>query len=54
LPFAVLFAASFYLVKQDVLRASVSGKHLQGSLMMGETSAGLRISKYQKLRDQFR
>src|SRR5260370_9159791 len=35
----VLFAASFYLLKQDVVRASLSGKHLQGSLMTGETSA---------------
>jgi uncharacterized membrane protein YkgB len=35
----VLFAASFYLLKQDVVRASLSGKHLQGSLMNGQTSA---------------
>jgi uncharacterized membrane protein YkgB len=35
----VLFAASFYLLKQDVVRASLSGKHLQGSLMSGQTSA---------------
>jgi hypothetical protein len=54
LQLAVLFAASFYLLKQDVLRASVSGKRLQGRLMTGETSAGLRVSKYLKLRDQFR
>ena len=25
----VIFAASFYLLKQDVVRASVSDKHLQ-------------------------
>jgi len=36
----VLFAVSFYLLKQDVVRASLCGKHLQGSLMSGETSAG--------------
>ena len=35
----VLFAVSFYLLKQDVARASLSGKHLQGSLITGETSA---------------
>jgi len=35
----VLFAASFYLLKQDVVRASLSGKHLQGSLMRGQPSA---------------
>jgi len=35
----VLFATSFYLLKQDVVRASLSGKHLLGSLMPGETSA---------------
>jgi uncharacterized membrane protein YkgB len=35
----VLFATSFYLLKQDVVRASLSGKHLRGSLMTGETSA---------------
>jgi uncharacterized membrane protein YkgB len=34
----VLFAASVYLLKQDVVRASLSGKHLQGSLMSGQTS----------------
>jgi uncharacterized membrane protein YkgB len=34
----VLFAASFYLLKQDVVRASLSGKHLQGSLMSDPTS----------------
>jgi hypothetical protein len=49
LQFAVLFAASFYLLKEDVLRAPVSGKHLQGSLMTGEISAGLGVSKYLKL-----
>jgi uncharacterized membrane protein YkgB len=35
----VLFAVSFYLLKQDVVRASLSGKHLQGSVMCGQTSA---------------
>jgi hypothetical protein len=35
----VLFAVSFYLLKQDVVRASLSGKHLQGSLITGESSA---------------
>jgi uncharacterized membrane protein YkgB len=35
----VLFAVSFYLLKQDVVRASLSGKRLQGSLITGETSA---------------
>jgi hypothetical protein len=35
----VLFAVSFYLLKQDVVRASLSGKRLQGSLMSGQTSA---------------
>ena len=41
----VLFAVSFYLLKQDVVRASLSGKHLQGSLITGETSVELRASK---------
>ena len=41
----VLFAVSFYLLRQDVMRASLSGKHLQSSLMPGETSVGLRPSK---------
>ncbi len=37
----VLFAASFYLLKQDVMRVSVSGKELQSSWMTGNrTSAG--------------
>src|SRR5215472_7933858 len=40
----VLFAASFYLLKQDVARALSSVKHLQGSLMTGETSDRLRAS----------
>jgi len=34
----VLFAASFYLLKQDLVRASLSGKHLQPSWMSGQTS----------------
>jgi hypothetical protein len=25
----VIFAASFYLLKQDMVKASISGKHLQ-------------------------
>jgi hypothetical protein len=54
LPFAVLFAASFYLVKQDLLRAVGVWQAPAGTLMMGETSAVLGVSKYQKLRDQFR
>ena len=41
----VLFAVSFYLLKQDVVRASLSGKQLQGSLIADETSVGLRASK---------
>jgi uncharacterized membrane protein YkgB len=36
----VLFAVSFYLLRQDVIRASLSGKHMQSSLMPGETSVG--------------
>jgi len=38
----VLFAVSFYLLKQDLVRASLSGKHLQDSVISGETSVGLR------------
>ncbi len=41
----VLFAVSFYLLKQDVVRALLSGKHLQNSVITGETSVGLRADK---------
>jgi hypothetical protein len=41
----VLFAVSFYLLKQDVVRASLSGKRLQGSLMSGQTSAWTSIQQ---------
>ena len=41
----VLFAVSFYLLKQDAVRASLSGKHLQNSVITGETSVGLRADK---------
>jgi uncharacterized membrane protein YkgB len=42
----VLFAVSFYLLKQDLMRVALSRKQLQGSWMTGkETSAGLGLSK---------
>ena len=41
----VLFAVSFYLLKQDLVRGSLSGKHLQDSVIAGETSVGLRADK---------
>ena len=41
----VLFAVSFYLLKQDLVRASLSGKHLQNSVITGQTSVGLRADK---------
>ena len=41
----VLFAVSFYLLKQDLVRASLSGKHLQDSVITSETSVGLRADK---------
>jgi uncharacterized membrane protein YkgB len=41
----VLFAVSFYLLKQDLVRASLSGKHLQDSVITGETSVGRRADK---------
>ena len=41
----VLFAVSFYLLKQDLVRASLSGKHLQDSVITGEASVGLRADK---------
>jgi uncharacterized membrane protein YkgB len=34
-----LFAVSFYLLKQDLVRASLSGKHLQGTLITTEIPA---------------
>ena len=34
----VLFAVSFYLLKQDVFRASLSGQYLHCSLIIGKTS----------------
>ena len=41
----VLLAVSFYLLKQDVVRASLSGKDLQGSLGTSQTSAEIRAAK---------
>jgi uncharacterized membrane protein YkgB len=41
----VLLAVSFYLLKQDVVRALLSGRDLPGSLGTGQTSAGVRASK---------
>src|SRR5262249_31127241 len=41
----VLFAVSFYLLKQDMLRVPLSGKHLQASLITDKTSAVLQASK---------
>ena len=42
----VLFAVSFYLLKQDIARASLSAEHAQGSSSIIEgTSAGLRAGK---------
>src|SRR5215470_7144796 len=38
----VLFAASFYLLKQDLVKASLPGTHLQNSWPSGEVSAELR------------
>ena len=35
----VLFAASFYLLKQDVMRVSLSGKYLQCAIPRGGSSA---------------
>lgn len=37
----VLLAVSFYLLKQDVARASLSGKHPQASSMVGNASPDL-------------
>jgi hypothetical protein len=39
-----LFAVSFYLLKQDLVRASRSGELLQGSFMTGAPT-GLRTGK---------
>jgi uncharacterized membrane protein YkgB len=41
----VLFAVSFYLLKQDIVRAALSERHSPGNLFMKETSAGFRESK---------
>ena len=41
----VLLAVSFYLLKQDVLRASFSGKYLQDNLTIRRTSHDLSASK---------
>jgi uncharacterized membrane protein YkgB len=41
----VLFAVSFYLLKQDLVRAFLSDTNLQGNLGAGETSGGIRTSK---------
>jgi uncharacterized membrane protein YkgB len=41
----VLFAVSFYLLKQDVVRASLSGKHLDSDLMTSQISAEFRAGK---------
>jgi uncharacterized membrane protein YkgB len=41
----VLLAVSFYLLKQDMVRASLSGKYLQESLTIGKTSPSLPASK---------
>ena len=41
----VLFAVSFYLLKQDVVRASLSDRDLQGSLGTSQTSDGIRAAK---------
>jgi uncharacterized membrane protein YkgB len=41
----VLLAVSFYLLKQDVVRASLSGRDLKDSLGTGQTSAGMQASK---------
>jgi uncharacterized membrane protein YkgB len=41
----VLLAASFYLLKQDVVRASFSGNYLQDNLIICKTSHELPTSK---------
>jgi uncharacterized membrane protein YkgB len=40
----VLFAASFYLLKQDLARASLPGKHLQETLTTTGTEHGSSVS----------
>jgi uncharacterized membrane protein YkgB len=41
----VLLVVSFYLLKQDVMRASLSGEYLHCRLVIGETSPELPASK---------
>ena len=41
----VLFAVSFYLLKQDVVRASLSGKHVDRDLLTSQISPGLRAGE---------
>jgi uncharacterized membrane protein YkgB len=41
----VLFAVSFYLLKQDVVRATLRDKHLDSGLITRQISAGLRAGK---------
>jgi len=41
----VLLAVSFYLLKQDVVRALISGRDLKDSSGTGQTSAGIQASK---------
>jgi len=41
----VLFAASFYLLKQDLVRASLSGADAEAGSVIGEISAEIRDSK---------
>lgn len=41
----VLFAVSFYLLRQDVVRASISGAHLGTDMTTGAASAGDRTRK---------
>ena len=41
----VLLAVSFYLLKQDVVRASLSGNHLDSDLLTSKISPGLRAGK---------
>jgi hypothetical protein len=41
----VLFAVSFYLLKQDLVRASLPGKDLDSALMPRQISEGVRAGK---------
>ena len=41
----VLFTVSFYLLKQDLVRASISSKHLQANLISKKIDTSLRASK---------